>query len=119
MLHIGGDFLDALDEYVQAVIDIAPEAAEEGVNTMHADLQRRARLNPRWADLADHLETWRDRDGIQVGIRNPTKVEAAQVAEYGDKESGPVPLIRHMPGSASVAGARMDDILHTHLGGTR
>jgi hypothetical protein len=116
MLHIGGGFLAALDNYVQAVVQTAPEAHAEGVRTFQADIQRRASLHPRWAPLADHIEAWSDDSRVHVGVRHPEKIEAAQNAEYGDAGASPVPLLRHTPGSAQKAADHMDDVLHARLG---
>lgn len=116
MLHIGGGFLAALDEYVQDIADVAPGAQDEAIDTLRTDLQIRATLHPRWEGLASHIETWRDKGKTIVGVRDPSKLAAAQQAEYGDQDSGPVPLIRHMPGSAKAAVDRMNEILYSELG---
>jgi len=111
MLHIGGGFLTALDGYVQAVTAVAPDARDAGLETLTHDLQRRARMYPQWEPLAHHIESWEDENGIQVGIRKAAHVPAAQRAEYGDEKHGPVPLIRHMPGSTALAAERMGDVM--------
>ncbi len=114
MLHIGGDFVTALDGYVQAVADVAPKARAAGIKTLHADIQRSARQHPRWGDLADHIEVWSDRRGTHLGVRNPEKLREAQAAEYGDADNPPAPVIR----TAATHRAResADAVIHSYLG---
>ena len=114
MLHIGGGFLTALESYVQAVADTAPEAQEAATQTLVGDLQQRAQQHPRWEPIAHEIEAWEDSRGLRVGVRR--SVAAARQAEYGDQEHGPVPLLRHMPGSAKLAGEAMGDVFRTSLG---
>lgn len=116
MLHIGGDFVAALDTYVQAVADVVPKAHAAGISTFQDGIRRRAALHPRWASIADHIESWSDDSSVHVGIRNPDLLDSARDAEYGDDKSAPAPLMRHNPLEARKAAERMDDVLHSHLG---
>lgn len=111
-LHIGGDFLAALDDYAQDVTRSSYGAAAAGVDKFQQQLRADARDHPRWTGVADSIEAWDEGGRLAYGVRNQALHEAMD-AEFGDADNAPVALIRTAHRAKSAASQAMDDYLRS------
>jgi hypothetical protein len=115
-LHIGADFLAALGEYTQAVHEAVQEASKLAMENIQNSLRESARLNERWKNVSDHIESWSQDGRLVVGIRNTEVMSEAMSAEYGDADNPPVPMFRNMKAATMEASEKMDSYLHSVFG---
>lgn len=108
-VHVAAAFLDALDEYAQTVHVATQEAVTNAATRLQMELAEQARSNPRWQNLAEHIEVWSEDGRLIVGVQNPEMMDEAMAAEYGDADHAPVALMRN----AGAAARRVSTMQET------
>lgn len=106
----------ALLAYTARLQREASYAASEAIDYLHERTVARARLNPDWEPLADHIEVW-SRDGLlEIGVRDEEFVSQAFALEYGDEVRPPQPLFRTMNADMRAAGQVMSEHMVSKFG---
>lgn len=94
----------------------ATAAADVGSEYLHERTLARARLNPEWEPLADHIEIWSNDGLLEIGVREEEFVSQAFALEYGDEVRPPQPLFRTMSSDIQHAGRLMREHMEAKFG---
>lgn len=106
----------ALYAYTDRLKYEATTAAERAIDYLHERTVARARLDPDWEPLADHIEVW-SKDGLlNIGVQDEAFVSQAFALEYGDEVRPPTPLFRTMTADMRDASQMMDDHMEAKFG---
>ena len=88
-------------------------AATKASAFLHERVVAKARLDPQWAPLADHIEVWSQDGKLVVGVRDQEFGSQAFALEYGDEVRPPTPLFRTLTEDMREA-SDVDDRAHDH-----
>jgi hypothetical protein len=83
--------LNAYGERLQAEAQVA---ADKATAFLHDRVVSKARMDPEWTSLADHIEVWSQDGQLVVGVRDNEFRSQAFALEYGDEVRPPTPLFR-------------------------
>lgn len=83
--------LNAYGERLQAEAQVA---ADKATRFLHERVVAKAKMQPEWTSLADHIEVWSQDGKLVVGVRAEEFRSQAHAIEYGDEVRPPTPLFR-------------------------
>lgn len=106
----------ALHAYTDRLQYEAISAAEQAIDYIHERTVARARLDPAWEPLADHIEVWSQDGLLNIGVQDEAFVSQAFALEYGDEVRPPTPLFRTMTADMQHAGELMDEHMESKFG---
>lgn len=106
----------ALYAYTDRLQAEALTAAEQAITYIHERTVARARIDPDWEPLADHIEVWSQDGLLHIGVQDEAFVSQAFALEYGDEVRPPTPLFRTMTADMRNAGDVMDGYMESKFG---
>jgi hypothetical protein len=105
--------LAAYGQRLQAESELAAQKASA---FLHERVVAKARLDPEWEPLADHIETWSQDGQLMVGVRHQDFVSQAFALEYGDEVRPPAPLFRTLTEDMREATQVADEHMNVAFG---
>lgn len=106
-VHIGGEWLDALERYVTGLQATTRLAGSRAAAYLQEQTVATAGQNDRWADLAEEISVWSQDGQLVVGVANDAFTSQAWALEYGEGGESPSPLFRTM----TELGRRMSGVV--------
>lgn len=116
--EISADLMRALEARLHEYGEAANEAYGIARDVVRTEVMRRAQASPRWAPVADYIDTWDENDRYWIGVRSPEFVSEAFAAEYGTDDYPPDPVMRTLDSAARVASLHVTRYLRGRLGAT-
>lgn len=105
-----------LDAYGRRLQAEAQVAADKAVAFLHERVRDKARMDPQWSSLADHIEVWSEDGKLVVGVRDEEFRSQAFALEYGDEVRPPTPLFRTLTEDIRGASEVYDEHMTAALG---
>lgn len=105
-----------LDAYGRRLQDEAQVAADKAIAFLHDRVTSKARQDPEWTSLADHIEVWSQDGVLVVGVREEEFRSQAFALEYGDEVRPPNPLFRTLTEDMREASDVYDEHMQSALG---
>jgi hypothetical protein len=102
--------------YTERLQAEAVTASDRAVGFIHERVVAKARLDPDWEPLADHIEVWSQDGTLVVGVQDEAYISQAFALEYGDEVRPPSPLFRTFAEDIRAAGAVMDEHMESKFG---
>jgi hypothetical protein len=112
-VRIGADFYDAVERYVEGLMETAQQAAVEASGYLYSAVVDRARQDPNWVGLADNIGLWSEDGHLVIGITDTALISQAHAIEYGDEVRPPSPLFRTLSGEVQAAGQAGQDVFRS------
>jgi hypothetical protein len=106
----------SLHAYTDRLQAEAVQASNRAVDFIHERVVARARLDPNWEPLADHIEVWSQDGKLVVGVQDEAYISQAFALEYGDEVRPPSPLFRTFAEDIREAGKLMDEHMESTFG---
>ena len=106
----------ALLAYTQRLQDEAVAAGNKAVDFIHERVVAKARLDPDWQPLADHIEVWSQDGKLVIGVQDEAYTSEAFALEYGDETRPPSPLFRSFAQDVRDASSLMDEHMESKFG---
>lgn len=106
-VHIGGEWLDALERYVEGLQATTELAGSRAATYLQEQATTTANQDDRWAAISQAIEVWSQDGQLVVGVDSAEFESQAFALEYGDGEEGPSPLFRTM----TDLGRRMSGVV--------
>ena len=110
------EFTGQLMAYAQRLQEETVAAATKASEFLHERVVAKARLDPEWEPLADHIEVWSHDGQLVVGVRHREFVSQAFALEYGDEVRPPNPLFRTLTEDMREASEVMTEHMTTKFG---
>lgn len=95
-----------------SVHEAVQNAVLDASRHVQESLAAEATNNPRWQNIAEHIEVWSQDGRYWVGVQNADSVSEAMAAEYGDSENPPASLIR---ANTARLDREVSEIIDRHL----
>jgi hypothetical protein len=108
-----------LDAYGQRLQAEAQVAADKATKFLHERVVEKARMDPGWTSLADHIEVWSEDGQLVVGVRDREFRSEAFALEYGDEVRPPTPLFRTLTEDIRAASDIYDEHMTSVFGPER
>jgi hypothetical protein len=108
-----------LDAYGQRLQAEAQVAADKAIRFLHERVRDKARMDPQWSSLADHIEVWSQDGQLVVGVREEEFRSQAFAIEYGDEVRPPTPLFRTLTEDIRGASEIYDEHMESAFGPER
>lgn len=102
--------------YTYRLQDETVAAAVKASEFLHERVVAKARLDPLWEPLADHIEVWSQDGRLIVGVRDREFTSEAFAIEYGDEVRPPTPLFRTLTEDMREASEIMGEHMTTKFG---
>jgi hypothetical protein len=118
MAEIGvpADFFKSIMQQVDDIATVADEATRVGQAHLLQSARERAAQSPAWDGVGEHIDTWDDGDKFWIGVRGPTFISQAFMAEYGTDGVRPSPVLRAMNIDAQQASEVASEHVKSRLG---
>lgn len=114
--EISADLYRSLRAQVNDIVTTVEEAQQIIEQHLYDTVQQRAKDNPRWIGVADHIDTWDENDRFWIGVRGPEFASEAFVAEYGSNGYPPAPIFRTLDNDVRTAAAKASVHMASRLG---